>query len=112
MSNVTRRKFLTLAALSVPGFAGLDACLVEPKRLRVKNLDFVPNGRCRFVQFSDLHYRGDANQVAEVVAAINGLKPEFVCFTGDLIEHNRYVPEALSLIREIQAPVYGAPGNH
>ncbi len=111
MPNISRRRFLQIAGLSLPAIAGLDVSVIEPRRLQVRHLT-TGSGRCRFVNFSDLHYRGDAHYAAQVVRAINALKPEFVCFTGDLIEHNEYVPEALSFIRQIQAPVYGAPGNH
>jgi predicted MPP superfamily phosphohydrolase len=112
MPTISRRRFLKLAALSLPAIAGVDAALIEPKRLRVKHLDAGKEGRCRFVNFTDLHYRGDADYAAEIVQTINGLKPEFVCFSGDLIEHKEYLPEALSFVRQIQSPVYGAPGNH
>ena len=112
MPHITRRRFLKLAALSAVAAPALDAALVAPRRLRVKQLAHGPDNRCRFVQFSDLHYRGDAEYAAEMVKTINELKPEFACFTGDLIEHNEYSAEALSFIRQISVPVYGAPGNH
>jgi uncharacterized protein len=112
MSRISRRSFLKLTALSLPAMAGIDASLVEPKRLAIKQFEAGNAPRCRFVQFSDMHYRGDADYAAEVVRTINGLKPEFVCFTGDLIEHKEYLAEALAFIRQIEAPVYGAPGNH
>ena len=47
-----------------------------------------------------------------MVRTINELKPEFVCFTGDIVENKRFLPEALDFIRQINAPVYGNPGNH
>src|SRR5947208_252724 len=115
MSNISRRRFLKIAGLSVPAIAGaaaLESALVEPKRLQVRHLNVGSGSGCRFVQFSDLHYRGDANYADEVVQAINNLKPQFVCFTGDLIEHKEYQAEALTYIKKIQAPVYGSPGNH
>src|SRR5437764_14913278 len=115
MSHISRRRFLKIAALSVPaiaGAAGVQAAFVEPKRLQVRHLNVGSGAGCRFVQFSDLHYRGDADYADEVVQAINSLKPEFVCFTGDLIEHKQYQAEALTYIRKIQAQVYGSPGNH
>jgi len=90
----------------------LDAALLAPTRLRVKQLTYGLGSRCRFVQFSDLHYRGNSEYGAEIVRTINDLKPEFVCFTGDLIEHKEYLDEALSFIRQLRMPVYGAPGNH
>jgi predicted MPP superfamily phosphohydrolase len=112
MAKISRRKFLTIAGLSIPALAGIDARLIEPKRLQVRNLQAAPNGQCRFVQLSDLHYRGDEAYAAEVVQTINALKPEFVCFTGDLIENTKYLGEALNYIRQIKVPVYGSPGNH
>jgi len=113
MPTVSRRRFLKIAALSLPAIAGLDASVIEPKRLQIRQLRAAGgDGSCRFVQFSDLHYRGDEEYALEIVQRINDLKPQFVCFTGDLIEHKEYVPDALSFIRQIKAPVYGSPGNH
>jgi predicted MPP superfamily phosphohydrolase len=124
MSNFTRRKFLKIAGLSLPAMAGVHSAIIEPVRLQIRHFQAnshslqtvakTPNhqNRCRFVHFSDLHYRGDADYAAEIVRKINELKPDFVCFTGDLIEDKKFVPEALSFIRQINTPVYGAPGNH
>ena len=111
MPTISRRRFLQLAALAVPAAAGFDVAVIEPHRLQIRELK-AGDGRCRFVQFSDLHYRGDAEYAAEIVKKINELKPQFVCFTGDLIERKQYLTEALNFIRQIEAPVYGAPGNH
>ena len=108
---MTRRKFLGLAALALPAAAvGVNSGL-ETTKLRVTNVQRGP-GSCRFVHFTDFHHKGDVEYAAEMVRTINQLKPEFVCFTGDLVEEARFAPEALSFIRQIEAPVYGAPGNH
>src|SRR5439155_21789465 len=48
----------------------------------------------------------------EVISTINELDPEFVCFTGDLVENSHYLEEALGFISQIKVPVYGSPGNH
>ena len=112
MSRITRRRFLGLSALALPAVAlGAKSGLAETTALRVTNLKGGP-GNCRFVHFTDFHHRGDVEYAAEVVRTINQLAPEFVCFTGDLIEEARFAPEALGFIRQIEAPVYGAPGNH
>lgn len=114
MSKITRRKFLGLTALALPAAAlGAEARFFEPTSLLVTNFN-LPGGTgdCRFVHFTDFHYKGDASYAAEVVRTINELAPEFVCFTGDLIEEARFVPEALGFIQQIRAPVYGSPGNH
>jgi predicted MPP superfamily phosphohydrolase len=47
-----------------------------------------------------------------MVKKINAQSPEFVCFTGDLIEETKYLPEALDILSRIKAPIYGVPGNH
>ena len=112
MSKISRRRFLKLSALAIPAVSGVHARLLAPKWLRVTELRASQHGQCRFVHFSDFHYRGDESYAAEVVSTINDLKPEFVCFTGDLVEDKEFAPEALDFIRQIKAPVYGNPGNH
>lgn len=108
---MTRRKFLGLGLVALPAAAGLDARFAEPTWLRVTHFDLSPRPTQRFVQISDLHYKGDAEYAAKVAETINGLEPEFVCFTGDLIENARFAPAALDFIQKIQRPVYGCPGN-
>lgn len=110
---MTRRKFLGLTALALPAAAiGADAACFEPTALRVSQLKLDRGIGMRFVHFSDFHYKGDARYAAEMVRTINDLAPEFVCFTGDLVEDKRFAPAALEFIRQIKAPVYGSPGNH
>ncbi len=86
--NMTRRKFLALGALAFPAAIAGDACL-EPTNLRITKLALKENGGCRFVHFTDFHYKGDAAYAAEVVRTINELAPQFVFFTGDLVEDKR-----------------------
>jgi len=111
MSRITRRKFLGLTALALPAAMGADSSAFETTTLRITKLNHG-SGPCRLVQFSDFHYKGDAEYAAEVVRTINTLAPNFVCFTGDLVEEARFAPAAFEFIRQIQAPVYGIPGNH
>jgi hypothetical protein len=112
MARLTRRRFLKLTALAIPTAFAVDAGIIERMRLRVRSLDADPNGKLRFIHFSDLHYKGDRRFAANVVRQINSLSPDFVCFTGDLVENQKYFEEALSFISQIKAPVYGSPGNH
>lgn len=109
---MTRRKFLGLTALALPAVAGADAACFEPTSLRVSSLNLERGIGLRFVHFTDFHYKGDARYAAEMVRIINELAPQFVCFTGDLVEDRRFASAALDFIRQIKAPVYGAPGNH
>lgn len=109
---MTRRKFLALGALALPAAAGADARWIEPFSLRVSEFHMNLGLGRRFLHFTDFHYKGHATYAGEVVATINRLAPEFVCFTGDLVEHRDFLGEALGFIRQIKAPVYGSPGNH
>lgn len=111
MRAFSRRQFLRLGLFAVPAAVGIDSRFAEPTWLRVTHFDLHPEPTCRFVQFSDLHYKGDAGYAAEVVSTINSLAPEFVCFNGDLVEEARFAPAALDFIRQIERPVYGCPGN-
>ena len=111
MSRITRRRFLGLSALALPAALGADSVALDTTTLRVTKLD-LGSGSCRFVQFSDFHFKGDVEFAAEVVRTINELAPEFVCFTGDLIEEARFAAGAFDFIRQIKAPVFGTPGNH
>jgi len=112
MATITRRKFLKLGALAAPAVLGIDAHFIEPTALRVTNFQLNPGGKCRLVHFTDFHHKGNTRYAAEVVGTLNELAPEFVCFTGDLVEERRFADEALGFIRQIKAPVYGCPGNH
>jgi predicted MPP superfamily phosphohydrolase len=43
----------------------------------------------RIVHFTDVHHKGDRAYLQGVVKKINALSPDFVCFTGDLIEETQ-----------------------
>src|SRR3712207_3892277 len=90
---MTRRKFLALAGLTLPGALAADAC-IEPTSLRVTNFPFNPAGKLRLVHFTDFHYKGDAEFAAKVIRTINELAPDFAVFTGDLVEDRRFAPAA------------------
>lgn len=110
---LSRRKFIRRTLLS--GALGLAAYThwVEPGWVKVRQLRVGKTAPThRFVHFTDVHYKGDRAYLQSVVATINSLRPEFVCFTGDIIEEGRYLPEALELLAGIKAPLFGVPGNH
>ena len=109
---MTRRKFLTLGLLAVPTAVGADTRYIEPTNVCVKKLDLNPGGTLRFAQFSDFHFKGDDRYARTVIELINAQSPDFVCFTGDLVEDGAFAPAALDLVRQIKSPVYGSPGNH
>jgi len=99
--------------LASPFLLTADAKWVEPTWLRVRRVRLSRTKPVhRFVHCTDIHHKGDRAYFESVVKKINSQSPEFVCFTGDLIEETKYLPEALEFIGRIKAPVYGVPGNH
>jgi len=111
--KINRRRFLAGLVLSGPFLALGDAKWIEPSWVRTRKVQFTTGKSShRFVHFTDVHHKGDRGYFESVVKKINALSPEFVCFTGDLIEETRHLAEALELIGKIKSPVYGVPGNH
>jgi len=99
--------------MSVTGLAIADAKLVEPTWLKVRTVPVSgEKAGCRLVHFSDIHHKGDREYLQAVVNRINSLNPDFVCFTGDLIEAREFLKETLDVLAGIKAPLYGVPGNH
>jgi len=111
--RLSRRRFLRWTLGLAPVMSAVDALALEPEWVRVRTIRLTSDrSRHRFVQFSDLHYKGDRAYARSVVEQINRLAPEFVCFTGDIVEDAEFLPEALELMRGIKSPLYGVPGNH
>ena len=112
MPVFTRRRLLYITAAAVPAACLVDTLLVEPEWLKVTRLVLSDRASTRLVHFSDLHYKGDRPFLAKVVKRINEFSPDFVCFTGDIVENKKHLPEALDILTGLQKPLYGVPGNH
>ena len=110
---ITRRRFLTLALAAAPSVSLANAVALEPGWLRVSRFDLHgPAAPCRLVHISDLHHRGDVRFTEKIIAAIHKEHPDFVCFSGDLVDTSDQLTEALEIVRAIGCPVFGIPGNH
>ena len=109
--RMTRRQLLGLAGGAGMGCVG-DGIWLEPEWLRVKRLRLSERPRVRLVHLTDLHYKGDRQYLTRVVDRINSLSPDFVCFTGDVVEDATRLDGALEGISRILCPIYGVPGNH
>lgn len=111
--KLNRRRFFTVAALASPLAFLADAKWIEPTGVKLRRVKLAPGSAAhRLVHFTDLHHKGDRKYLESVVATINSLAPEFVCFTGDLIEDGKFLAETLEILAGIKAPMYGVPGNH
>jgi predicted MPP superfamily phosphohydrolase len=113
LSKVSRRRFLAALLLGAPALAAADALWIEPRWIKIRKVRLVRGKPAhRLVHFTDLHHKGDRKFLQRVIRKINGLSPEFICFTGDIVEDARFLGEALDGLRQIKAPSYGVPGNH
>lgn len=113
LGQISRRKFFLTTLLATSGAMGVDATCIEPTRLQVRQVRLGSGPpACRLVHFSDIHHKGDRPYLKNVVDTINSASPDFVCFTGDLVEERRHLPAALEILSGIRAPLFGVPGNH
>jgi predicted MPP superfamily phosphohydrolase len=118
--RLTRRQFFKRAAIAVPAALAASvahATCLEPawlklKTIRIPSTSPTPKTPLKIAHFTDLHFRGDTAYLQRVVQLINAQKPDLVCFTGDVVEEAHYFAPALEILKTIQAPLYGIPGNH
>jgi len=110
--KISRRTALRLGLYSLPFMAVLDGFAIEPEWVKVRRLRLNDQASLRLLHFTDLHYKGDRKFAEKLVAKINRLEPDLICFTGDIMEQSSYLPEALELLGQIKSPLYGVPGNH
>jgi predicted MPP superfamily phosphohydrolase len=112
-SCISRRTFIATALLATPCALVADAKWVEPTWLKVRKIRLTKGKPAhRFVHYTDLHHKGDRGYLETVVKTINSLSPEFVCFTGDVVEEQKHLTEALEILSGVKSPMFDVPGNH
>lgn len=111
--KITRRRFMRTALYGTPIALAADAYCLEPGWLQVRKIQMTQSKPAlRLLQFTDVHFKGDHAGLQLVVDRINSLTPDVVCFTGDIIEEQKWLEPALKIFAQIKAPMYGIPGNH
>ncbi len=125
--RVSRRNFITKAGLilsAIPFLSVLHGIFIGRNQIRVKRVKMefpdLPDAfkGIRMVQISDLHlgsFGGDTGFVEEVVGVINDLEPDYIFFTGDMVnslagEMKDFVP-VLSNLRAREGK-FSILGNH
>jgi predicted MPP superfamily phosphohydrolase len=112
-SVVSRRQFLAFLLTAVPSASIAYGVTTAPEQLRVSVNHLKLYGiSVRFAHFTDLHYRGESSLTREVAREIQRIRPDFACFTGDLIESPDDKEGAFCFVRSLGCPVYAVPGNH
>ena len=93
---MSRRWFILTSLLCAPLAVAADARWLEPEWVKVRRFRVGTNKPThRLVHFTDIHHKGDCAYLLSVVNKVNALSPDIVCFTADLIEESKYLPEAL-----------------
>ncbi len=100
------------AAWMLPTAGAAHVAGVEPRWLAVRTHRMSASPMFRIAHFTDIHYRGDPGRLADMVGAVNRLKPDLAVFTGDLVEEARFFDPALEVLSGVGCPMYGIPGNH
>lgn len=97
---------------------------IEPFQITVEYVEIetqkkIPEDGVRVVQFSDTHLKDGyaIAQLGRIVKKINGLKPDIVLFTGDLVDQMAAFgdrDEIAPVLAKIEAPVgkFAIWGNH
>ena len=127
LGRLIRQRWMTVCAFVVAALVfGIMwwGAVVTPGKVEVKEVelyfDRLPDAfdGYRIVQWSDAHlgtYNGRRAIVERQIRTINDLKPDMICFTGDLV--SRKTDEALpysDLLASLHAPdgVFSVLGNH
>lgn len=67
----------------------------------------------RFVQLSDIQYGTTTlSEMNKILEKAYSLEPEFIVFTGDLIDFDNYAEEDFALLAKSPVPIYFERGNH
>ena len=131
--KLSRRSFLKQALAFLLSLLGLTgggysyARFIEPKRLQINELaithELIPRAfhNKRIVQFSDTHlgFQYTLKQLNEHVEKIHSLRPDFIFFTGDLLDRpdtygSAETKDVISTLQKLQAPLgkFAVYGNH
>lgn len=97
----------------------------EKIEIPIRNLPSDLNG-LKIIHLSDFHCRKFTEREKKVIKFIQEAHPDFIFFTGDFLENEKYIPVCQKLISQISNPVrngvsngarenpnfYGVFGNH
>ena len=127
LGRLLKQRWLTIGGFIVAALVfGVMwwGAIVTPGKIEVKEVELaferLPDSfdGYRIVQWSDAHlgtYNGRTAIVKRQIQAINDLKPDMICFTGDLVSRKTDEAEPYrELLAQLHAPdgVFTVLGNH
>lgn len=116
--RLSRRRFLLGLGGAGLGALSWDGFFWEPNRLAVSRHTLGTGGKqenrsLTFVQLSDLHLQRIGDHERRVAASVNGLRPDFIVFTGDSVDKLRGLKplaDFLGLLKR-ETPKFAILGN-
>jgi len=90
--SITRRDFLAGMLFSGAGFVSTDSLFFERSFIETNEFDIgtlTNSSTIRMLQISDLHLKKLTDNHKMLADQVNGLNPELILFTGDIIESER-----------------------
>ncbi|MCP4353408.1 MAG: hypothetical protein GY795_48790 [Desulfobacterales bacterium] len=112
ISSISTRNKLRIILYGIIIIITVYGTIIEPEWLIIRHIRLHPNPEYCLVHISDIHYKGDKSYFTGIVDKINKISPDFVCFTGDLVEEKNHLKEVLEILGQIRCPMFGIPGNH
>ncbi len=123
--NKSRRKFITVSAAAVSGYAFIGAGIgaiqrdnyqITEKEIKIKNLPAELRGT-NIILFSDIHSGPYMNEdlMREYTNVINSLNPDLVFIPGDMTNSQKTeVIPFIKAFRDLKSKygIYGTLGNH
>ena len=101
--NITRREFLAGMLFSGAGFVSTDSLFFERSFIETNEFDIGTPGSSsssiRMLQISDLHLKKLTDHHKQLADKVNGLNPEMLLFTGDIIESEKGLPHLDKLLQ-------------
>lgn len=112
-TKISRREFLSRLLAAMPGISIAPVFAGAAERLKITTLALQDGPQnCIYLHFTDLHFNGDTFLTQKVIDEFHRLKPDFGCFTGDLLDDAAHKDGAFRFIKSLGCPIYGVPGNH
>ncbi|TCS96483.1 metallophosphoesterase [Hazenella coriacea] len=125
--KITRRNFLRLSLFA--GLASTSALSysffferlnIEMKQIKITSSRVPQSFRGkRIVHISDIHFGFffDLEELRELTAEINRIKPDLICFTGDFIDYEftkNQATQVSEILKHLKAPLgkFAILGNH
>ncbi|MFB5267190.1 metallophosphoesterase [Paenibacillus enshidis] len=124
--RISRRSFLKKAAAAAVGtaaVAGGYAAVWEPGNLEITQFTLqLPRlpasfNDMRVFHFSDMHlgFFKDENDMQHIASVISGMKPDMICFTGDIVDdYAESMASSVPILNSLHAPLgkFVILGNH